>query len=168
MIKGKRSKDTMHDLSSMFEENRARLFSYLMRMCGTYELAWDIMQETYTRYLERYRERENSPALLYKIAYHAFVDHTRRQAREVVFEEEHAVHEIDLEHTLMVREGYQSVLRALGQLGQDDRNLISLVIGGDVSYRQIADMMGMSEANVKVRVHRIRIRLREILKGEKP
>ncbi|MGC9325254.1 MAG: RNA polymerase sigma factor [Desulfomonilia bacterium] len=158
----------MHDLHSMFEENRGKLFSYLVRMCGEYELAQEIMQETFTRYLERYRDSENSPSLLYTIAYHAFVDHTRKQAKQAVLEDDHMVDVSDIEHTLMVRQGYQRVLHALGQLSEDDRHMISLVISEDLTYRQIGGMLGITEANVKVRVHRIRIRLREILQGGKP
>ena len=38
------------------------------------------------------------------------------------------------------------------------------VAGNDLSYREIASLVGISEANVKVKVHRARLKLRKKLK----
>ncbi|MBN4058763.1 hypothetical protein JYT18_00875 [Desulfocapsa sp. AH-315-J15] len=45
--------------------------------------------------------------------------------------------------------------------------MLSLVVSQDLSYKQIAEMTGTSEANIKVKIHRSRLKLKEILrKGE--
>ena len=44
------------------------LFTYLMRMTGDYYLAGDIMQESFTRYLERYPKQVPNASLLFTIA----------------------------------------------------------------------------------------------------
>jgi len=44
-----------------------------------------------------------------------------------------------------------------------DRQLISLLATGTFSYKEIGRMLDISEANVKVKVHRARFRLKEIL-----
>ena len=54
-----------------------------MRSTGDYYLSGDILQESFTRYLEKYGEEEPNPALLYTIARNAVVDGHRRQGREV-------------------------------------------------------------------------------------
>jgi len=38
-----------------------------------------------------------------------------------------------------------------------------LTVSSDLSYREIANILGISEANVKVKVHRARILLKELL-----
>ena len=51
------------------------------------------------------------------------------------------------------------------KLKPDDREILSLAAGdGNLSYQQIGEITGNSEANVKVRIHRARLKLREILK----
>ena len=55
------------------------------------------------------------------------------------------------------------MLAAIGQLTQPDRELISLVATADLTYLQIGRILHISEANVKVRVHRARTKLRDIL-----
>jgi RNA polymerase sigma-70 factor (ECF subfamily) len=67
----------------------------------------------------------------------------------------------------MVRDEYRRVLSAMDALESDERDILALVISSDLSYREIASIAGISEANVKVRVHRARLNLKEILaKGE--
>jgi RNA polymerase sigma-70 factor (ECF subfamily) len=52
---------------------------------------------------------------------------------------------------------------AIKRLPPFDRELIALVAGADLSYSQIGKVLNISEANVKVKVHRARIKLKEIL-----
>lgn len=149
----------------MFELHREKLFSYLMRMSGDYELSRDILQETFRRYLEHYSGSDGSPSLLYTIARNAFVDQTRRQARQAPLEGEPCDPRNDAEHRMLVRESYCGVLDALKALAPDEREILSLAISTDLSYREIATVMNLTVANVKVKVHRARQRIREILKG---
>jgi RNA polymerase sigma-70 factor (ECF subfamily) len=49
------------------------------------------------------------------------------------------------------------------QLPIIDRELISLLSGANLSYSEIGKILNISETNVKVKVHRARLRLKEIL-----
>ena len=51
-----------------------------MRCTADYYLASDIMQESFTRYLERYGQGSENPALLYTIGRHLIYDNARRRA----------------------------------------------------------------------------------------
>jgi RNA polymerase sigma factor (sigma-70 family) len=55
------------------------------------------------------------------------------------------------------------VERALGQLSDADRMMVRLRYEADMSNPSVAMALGMSVANVKVRLHRLRPKLQEIL-----
>lgn len=149
----------------MFELHKEKLFAYLMRMGGDYELSRDILQETFRRYLEHYSGSDASPSLLYTIARNAFVDQVRRQARQTPLDEEPCDRGNGAEHEMLIRESYHGVLDALKALAADEREVLSLAISSELSYQEIAEVMNLTVANVKVKVHRARKRIREILKG---
>ena len=65
----------------------------------------------------------------------------------------------------MIREDYRRVVDALQQLSLTEREILSLVISSGLSYRAVAEIVGTSESNVKVKVHRARLKLRAILKA---
>ena len=142
------------------------LFAYLMRRTGDYYLSSDIMQESFARYLGRYGERPDSASLLFKIARNALLDDRRKSNRTTTLEgdSEHKVG--NPEHHIMVRDEYRRVLLAMQQLGEKERDTLALVVSSGMSYRDIAEMTGISEQDVKVRVHRARVKLRKSLAQE--
>ena len=154
------------NISAIFYENhKDKLFAYLMRMTGDYHLSGDIMQESFTRYFEHYGQ-EDTPSLLYTIARNTFFDHIRREKRNSLVENRQDESYVDHERVLIVREEYRRVLSALQKLEEDERDILSLILSSDLSYREIATIAGISEANVKVKVHRARLKLRKMLEGD--
>jgi RNA polymerase sigma-70 factor (ECF subfamily) len=139
-----------------------------MRITGDYNLAGDILQESFTRYLEKYGEKWQNPALLFTIARNAAVDGHRKQGRESPLFDEPEVARPNPETQMMVREDYRRVLAAMQELAPEEKDALSLVVSSDLSYREIALITGTSEGNVKIRVHRARVKLRKMIKaGEK-
>jgi RNA polymerase sigma-70 factor (ECF subfamily) len=155
--------------ASFYSAYKERLFAYLMRKTGDYFLASDLLQESFARYLKSYGEREQKPALLYTIARNLTIDARRRQARSphLALKGDHPTDGVG-EHYFMVRDEYRRVLKALEQLDSDERDILALVVSQDLTYREIAKIIGISEANVKVKIHRARGKLREIIgKGDR-
>jgi RNA polymerase sigma factor (sigma-70 family) len=55
------------------------------------------------------------------------------------------------------------VLAALQGLNTDERDILALAISDGISYRDIASIAGISVESVKVKVHRTRLKLKNIL-----
>lgn len=151
----------MEKFTSFYSEHKDRLFSYLLKITGDYSLAADIMQESFTRYLERYGN-EGTAALLFTIARNAVIDSFRKRDRGTRSLEERDHIGIDEEAHFLVREECRRVISALQKLERDERDVLTLVVSSGLSYREIAGVTGLSEANVKVRVHRARLKLKKI------
>ena len=156
------------NFETFYREYKNRLFAYLMRKTGDYFLASDLLQESFTRYLKHYGQREQSAALLYTIARNLTMDSHRKRARNPhVSLEDDPPQDKDTEHNFMVRDEYRRVLNAIQQLDVDERDILALAVSKDLLYREIAEVVGISEANVKVKIHRARVKLRDIIqKGE--
>lgn len=147
----------------VYREHRKKLFSYLMRMCGDFELSRDIMQESFTRFYKHYRNDAPEAPLLYTIARNALFDHFRKDRHHAELDETRTQAPLDSERMLLVRDEYRRTLAAMEQLNQDERDILSLVVSSGLSYRDIAGIAGLSESNVKIKVHRARLHLRQLL-----
>jgi len=147
-----------------YNDHKDRLFGYLLRKSGNYHLAADIMQESFTRYLERYNEREHNPALLFTIGRNLLLDHIRQTRSNISYEDEEHGQAVDQEHIYQVHEEARRVLSALQHMNDEERDILSLLVSSGLSYREIAEITGNSEANIKVKIHRSRIKLKKILK----
>ena len=134
-----------------------------MRLTGNYHLSSDIMQESFARYLEHYGPQTQKVSLLFTIARNAVWDNTRKTAHNKEIENDIEDEAIDPEEQLLVRESYRNVLSAMQKLKKSQRDILALTVSSDLSYREIANILGISETNVKVKVHRARILLKEFL-----
>lgn len=146
-----------------YNDNKDRFFGYLLRRSGDYNLAADTMQESFTKYLERYDKREPSVSLLYSIGRNLLNDTHRKQRTVVPFEEDKHKGTSDEESSYLVREESLRVLNAMQQLSPKEADTLSLAVSSDLSYQQIADLTGTSLANIKVIIHRSRLKLKKLL-----
>ena len=156
-------KDGMLKFGAFYSKHKNKLFAYLMRLSGDYDLSADIMQESFVRYIEHYGQDDGNMPLLYTIARNAFLDNIRRQRNNYPLNENEGDTTVDQEHLLMVREDYRRVISVLQKLDGSERDLLALVATSDLSYEEIGAITGLSKANVKVKVHRARLKLKKLL-----
>lgn len=153
----------MKEFGFFYEQYRDRIFAFLLRRSGDRELSEDLTQESFVRHLKRYGGRTVSPYLLYTIARNALVDHRRARKTEMPLPDEVGDGAGgDAESLFLARERRDLMDAALGRLPERERRLLVLAASG-MRYAQIAAALGLNEANVKVLVHRARIKLRQLL-----
>lgn len=158
--------------TTFYNEYRAKLISYLLRMSRDYELSKDIMQESFTRHFQHYKhDKALTPSLLFTIARNALIDYQRNQTRSYRSKEISQPFPLpvvmDEEKAFGIHEEMRQVMDAFEKLSSDDREALSMAVRG-LAYKQIADVLGLSESNTKIKIHRARKILRKKLsKGEK-
>jgi RNA polymerase sigma factor (sigma-70 family) len=140
------------DFARVYEENVWRVYGFLAYRVGDPGLAEDLTQSTFERALRawpRYDPRRGSErAWLLAIAANLLVDHHRRN-------HDRAPEPLE-DHDPPGDPGPQEVLarsaelhQALTQLSQREREVLALRFGGDLSGPEIAELMGLSLANVQ-------------------
>ena len=146
----------------MFDEIYKAYWSKVFRLCmgyvNDYELAQDIAQETFIivwQQLPRFRNESNVGTWIYRIATNNCLrqfDRQKRKSTDALPENMPDVHLPDPEPQI------QLLYKFVAELPELDRIIISLELE-DVRQAEIADVVGISEANVRVRIHRIKERL---------
>lgn len=157
----------MDPFQHFYRSQRTPFFAYLFRRTADSSLASDLLQESFTRLYASYPAERWNARLLYTIGRNLLIDALRRRKREADPPREEALAP-GPEERLLAREEARRVLAALQRLDEEDRDLLSLVASGSLSYREIAALTGLSEGNVRVKIHRARCRLRSLLDSEKP
>lgn len=135
-----------------------------------------VVQDTFLRFFERLEQFEGRAALstwLYRIAYNAAVDRLRRRRPVSDVDDESAASLVvpallvdwsDLpEQQLSKAEVAEELERAIASLPDSYRIVFVLREVEGLSTEETAEIAGISPANVKVRLHRARLLLRESL-----
>lgn len=148
------------NFDDFYSETKDNFFKYLYYFCDDHETANDIFQESYLKIYEKYRKTP-SKALLYKIGKNAFLD-TKRKKREITIENEFLS---SFENTVEIGNDEDNILeKVLEKLDDDTRHIFTLKIVNDMKYKEIAEITGHSEANIKVIIHRARKTLKKHFK----
>ena len=134
-----------------------------MKRTGDYYLSSDIMQESFTRYFEKYGEGQTNPSLLNVITKNALVDGYRKPDRNPISFDEQKHCEMNPEKHLMVRDSCRRVLAAMQKLEKTERKILMLVVSSGLTYREVARITSTSEGNVRVMVHRARVKLKKMI-----
>lgn len=153
----------MESCERLYRDNRERVLRFLLHLTGDVELARDLVQETFARYLSRYGRDSEQLGLLFTIARNAGLDALRRRRTSPLPERETADPRRDPEHQLIDRQEMDRVLAAIRRLDDTDRQLVAFLATGTFSYREIGRLLDLSETNVKVRVHRARLKLKALM-----
>ena len=153
----------MEGCERLYRDNRERVLRFLLHLTGDVELARDLVQETFARYLSRYGRDSEQLGLLFTIARNAGLDALRRRRTSTLPERETADPRRDPEHQLIDRQEMDRVLAAIRRLDDTDRQLVALLATSTFSYREIGRLLDLSETNVKVRVHRARLKLKALM-----
>lgn len=148
------------------------VFKLAVRLTGNETDANDVVQDTYVRAfrgLRRFRGDAQFSTWLYRIASNCASSFTARRARQRCdnLAEAEEVPETDPDHdpTLQAEASTlrQTLERALEQLPHRLRAVVVLKHLEDLSHREIAERLGISESATKVRLHRARNTLRRLL-----
>jgi len=155
----------MDALGQLFERHHAEVYAYCARITMDRDAAADLLQETFKRVL-RYRRSFGAGSRfrpwLFRVARNACRDHfgrtRRRSAAEGAWMRDGAAVAAGPDE-LGANAGLE---RALARLSTDDRELLVLKRLHQMSYPELARVLGCSEGAARVRVHRAFHRLRRI------
>ncbi len=172
---GERSKtgastiDPAQEFINLYDTEMPRVYRYIAHHLGSAQEAEDITSEVFQRAFQNWpqlRQANSKRAWLMTVANHLVSDYFRRHARPVLPFIMEATAELNPEEAAVQREDAVILIRKLGQLPVRDRTVLTLRFAGDLSHREIAEVLGISEDASAVALYRALRRLREAYEGE--
>jgi RNA polymerase sigma-70 factor (ECF subfamily) len=154
----------------LVERTHRQVYTLAYRLVGDRHEAEDVVQEAYLRAyraLPGFRGDARFETWLYRIVANAAMTHLRRRGRfgELLAEGHPAALREPEARTAEETLGDAEVKRALAALPEGQRVVVVLKDVYGFSCQEIGDHIGISEGAVKVRLHRARRRLKELIYG---
>lgn len=149
-----------------------RLYTLAVRVTNDRELAQDIVQEAFIRAYNRldgFRGQCAFSSWIFRIACNLSIDSCRRRSRRPVVrltDREVRTDDTPAAGGPCDEECLGRMRRALDRLSAEERALVTLYYEEERPMAEIAAIVGITETNAKVRLHRVRQRIRRYMEEE--
>lgn len=145
----------------LFEANKDRVYSIALRYSGDAALAMDIAQDTFLKLLSRiqdFRGQATFDSWLYRIVANSCLDHRRRARKLLPLLEDlvnlFAVRQETVLQDLLRGEMQHHVQQVVANLAPEQRIVVVLRYTENLSYEEIAEILGCSPGTVGSRLNR--------------
>jgi RNA polymerase sigma-70 factor (ECF subfamily) len=171
LFKAKSFNDT-EAYGEIYDRYIERIYRFVFFKVGNQSDAEDIASETFLKvwqYIKDSQPIKNFNALLYSIARNLVIDHYRSQAKRLVVEEPILTDikdTADAAETIDIKTERVRILKALKFLKDEYSEVIILRFLDDLSISETAKIIGKSQNNTRVLIHRALGALRKALEEE--
>jgi RNA polymerase sigma factor (sigma-70 family) len=157
----------LQQASLLFGRYHKRIFNFLARMTMDRELAEDLTQNVFLRmikYRNSYRDGLKFQSWIYQVARNVFSDHYqahKNRFSDYVDVEKVSDYLTDSGEAEDMDEREKILHRSMARLTDEQRELLVLTRFQHMKYEEVATIMDTTVANIKVKVHRAILKLKE-------
>lgn len=146
------------------------LYGIILRMTKNPHDAQDLVQEAFIKVyeqLDKYKAQGSFSSWFYKVA----INHCMDQFRKKKFKQSEVDEEKIQDHRhpeviFLKQEKSRQLERLIATLPPDERMIILLRYGDELSYQEISEALDLSLANVRNKLHRAKKKMRKIAKHD--
>ena len=156
---GQGEKDRLGAFRRLFDAYEGALLRYAARLTGNATAAEDIVQNTFVKFIRKWQKSiavsNETASWLYRVAHNEAIDHLRGETRLRKLHAEHGAECISMpaERDGEISERAENAAEALSRLSDRERQLVVLKVYEEKSYREIAEITGLSVGNVGFILH---------------
>lgn len=154
----------------LVERYQSYVFTIVGRLIPIREEAEDVSQEVFVKAylsLAGFKGTSKFSTWLYTIAHTTAISHLRKSRPDVVFADENTIAAITDNHTALHQPQHNSLRSAVNTciklLPPDDAEIITLFYMAEQSIEEIGIIMRMEPNTAKVKLHRARQKLKDIV-----
>jgi len=153
---------TVKEYNRSVEEYADSVYRFIRGNLRDEERANDIVQDSYEKLWRHVAEIEYSvvKSWLFSTAYHNMIDIIRKEKRITSME---PAHEMELVYESQYSDLTEILQEALKRLPEQQKTVVMLRDYEGYSYKEIGDITGLSEAQVKINIYRGRLALKNFI-----
>jgi RNA polymerase sigma factor (sigma-70 family) len=153
---------TVEEYNRSVEEYADPVYRFIRADLKDDDRANDIVQDSYEKLWRRVAEIDFvvAKSWLFSTAYHTMIDIIRKEKRMTLLED---FEEYDMLHESQYSDLNEILHTALERLPEQQRTSLLLRDYEGYSYKEIGDITGMTEAQVKISIYRGRMALRNYI-----
>ena len=148
----------------IFQANSKKIYRLCYGYTNDEDSANDLLQETFLKVwqnLDKFRNQAMISTWIYRIAVNTCLTYLKSEKRQAKDELTPNIIENKEEEISDKQEQVNTLYKCIAELEENERLLITMVMD-EIPYPEIAEISGISEGNLRVKIHRIKHKLTEL------
>ncbi|MEN9322969.1 MAG: hypothetical protein RL699_749 [Bacteroidota bacterium] len=163
-------------LSVLINRHQSKLYGFIYSKVGDRDLTDDIFQDTFIKVIKTlksnsYNEEGKFLPWVMRIAHNLIIDHFRRNKKMPMFREteEFSIFSImsdqslTIENQIITEQVEQDLKRIIQELSADQREVVMMRMYQDLSFKEIADLTGVSINTALGRMRYALLNMRKVI-----
>ncbi|HBB93411.1 MAG: RNA polymerase subunit sigma-24 [Bacteroidetes bacterium GWF2_49_14] len=153
---------TVNDYNSCVNQHADAVYRFILKNIRDKEKARDLVQDSFEKLWMNVDQvaAGKAKSYLFTTAYHKMIDQTRQDKRMAAWDDAHTMSWSHSEH---YSDAMEKLNQGVTRLPSDQRSVLMLRDYEGYSYKEIAEITGLTEAQVKVYIYRARVFLKEYI-----
>ena len=157
----------MRGFEELYKTQGKPVYRFLLSLTGDAHQAEELLQETFYQaflHIDRFEGRSSLYTWLCQIGKHLWyqeIDKRKRRGQQLPLLEDTAAAPQDLQADIESDEGKVNLFQSMQSLEPRVREIMYLRVMGDLSFKQIGDIMNVSENYARVTFYRAKEKLRK-------
>lgn len=152
------------EFKAIFKANSKKIYHLCYGYTGDEDAANDLMQETFLKVwqnLEKFRNHALISTWIYRIAVNTCLTYLRSEKRQAKDELTPLIADTQKEELNEKNEHVALLYKCISKLEETERIIITMVLD-ELPYPEIAAISGITEGNLRVKIHRIKQKLTDL------
>ena len=150
---------------NLFRKYYNEALLYVFSFCHNRALAEDLVQEAYMRAIRSIdEEKDGFKFWLFKVCRNLYFDTLRKDKKVEAITSDMPSNE-SLVDDVIQKDEYRALYKAISLLKDDFREIVRLYYFDSMSVKEIASIVDESVDNVKIKLYRARLKLKDILEA---
>ena len=157
------------DFSEVYRKYSDKIFRYLYWQTKNFHLSEDLTSEVFTRAWETWESlrKDFLKVWLFRVAHNLLVDWYRKKKEVPLNERNVGLYDENLLEKLGNDEQVDGLWKALNSLPENLKRVAILRFVEELSAKEVAVILNVSEVNVRVLQHRALVKLKEVMNDAK-
>jgi RNA polymerase sigma-70 factor (ECF subfamily) len=159
----------VEEFNEVYRQYFQQVYRFVLTLCRDEKLAEEVTQETFYKAfksLDQYKGNCQIHVWLSQIAKNTYFSHLRKQKRLDPLDQQERGSELNVEALLQTKEEAFLVHKALHQLDEPYKEVFTLRVFGELSFKQISELFGKTESWARVTFHRAKPKIQRIMEEE--
>ena len=162
-------------MEELYKEYSKLVYNYLKSLCGKKEIAEELMQETFYKAIKginKFKGESKISTWLCQIAKNVWRDYLKKEnkRKEISYDDENYIDILLLEESsnddIDDRQELINLYREIHKLDEKTREVFYLRIKGELSFKEIGEILDKSEERSRLTFYRGKIKLKEEFKDD--